>query len=212
MLIRLRDLTSLTVAGDDGADHGVVDILLARADQTATHVVTRLGGWFAKQGCAVRIDAFGTPDLSTGRWPTALSKADAEAPGSDGPVAVLCAPDTLPDAADVAAAEGTGPLVRASDMDRMAVVGSDGQKAGSVIDPVIDIGAHRVEMLVLRDPAGAHQRVVPSKAVARIDWDAKTIHLTCEAATAADAPDLHEVGNRIEGHWYNRVMAYYGFG
>ena len=209
MLIRLRDLSTLSVRGADGATHDVVDLLTPRDGPRITHVVTRLGGLFARRGCAIRADAFGRPDLDRNEWPVAVEEGQVE--GGGGAVAVLCAPDALPDPADVAAAEGTGPLARLSEIDERPVIGADGQPAGRVMDFVIDPEGRRIASVVVATPGG-HQRVVPIEAFARVDWDAAEVHLSCAAGPVSDSPELHEVGGAIEGHWYNRVLAYYGFG
>lgn len=211
MLIRLRDLTSLSAIGEDGARHRVADLLVRRDAPEVTHVATRLGGFLERRGCAVRMEAFGEPDLGGRTWPTRLDETAARNAGHGGIVAVLCAPDALPDPADVAAAEGSGPLAALSNIDEKPVLAADGARAGTVMDMVIDTGARRVAMLVLHTPGG-HQRVVPSESFGRIDWEDGTVHLTCGAEPVSNAPDLHEVGVEIEGHWYNRVLAYYGVG
>ena len=209
MLIRLRDLSSLSARGADDATHRVVDLLTEREAPRITHVVTRLGGLFERRGCAIRADAFGRPDLEAGEWPVAVEEGQVEAKG--GAVAVLCAPDALPDPADVAAADGTGPLALLSGIDGRPVTGADGARAGTVLDLVIDPEGRRVASLVVNTPGG-HQRVVPVEAFERVDWDADDIRLSCGAEPVSASPELHEVGGAIEGHWYNRVMAYYGFG
>ena len=210
MLIRLRDLAALSAEDADGARHRVTDLLVRRDAPGVTHVVTRLGRWLDRQGCAVRIDAIGEPDLGADRWPVTLSESDVR--GETGPVATICAVDAAPDPADVAAADGTGPLASLSAIDERPVLGADGAAAGRVMDVVIDTEARRVAMLVLRTEGSAHQRVVPVDMFDRVDWDAAEIHLRCDAEPVGNAPDLHEVGARIEGHWYNRVLAYYGIG
>lgn len=210
MLIRLRDLTSLTVQSEDGASHRVADLLVRRDAPVVTHVVTRLGGWLARRGCAVRVGAMGLPDLSDRVWPAAINEAAVEKAGSGGAVAVLCAPDALPDPSDVAATEGIAPLAALSSIDGKPVMAEDGRTVGTIMDLVVDVEGHRVTMMVVE--VDGTQRVVPVRALDRVDWDAGTVHLTCAAERVGSAPDLHEVGDEIEGHWYNRVLAYYGFG
>ncbi|WP_308915321.1 PRC-barrel domain-containing protein [Jannaschia sp. LMIT008] len=212
MLIRLRDLQSLSAVSEDGGRHHVSDLMGAQAEPSVTHVVTRLAGWFERHGCAVRADAFGTPDLDAGTWPSALSKDAAEDAGAGGIVAVLCDPDTTPAPAQVAQAEGSGPLANLSDLHGLPVRAADGTRAGTVMDMVIDTDARRVAMLVVETGGGTNQRVVPAEVFDRIDWVGGTVHLKCGADPVSGAPDLHEVGTAIEGHWYNRVLAYYGFG
>jgi sporulation protein YlmC with PRC-barrel domain len=212
MLIRLRDLRSLHVEGTDGASHKVIDLLVRRDAPDVTHVLTRLGRWLDRQGCAIRADAFGEPDLSRGVWTAAMGEDDVRE--TSGPVATVCGVNAAPDPADVAAADGTGPLARLSIIDETPVHGADGTVAGRVMDMVVDTEARRVALLIVH--AGAtgteHQRVVPVEMFERVDWDAREVHLRCGADPVANAPDLHEVGDRIEGHWYNRVLAYYGVG
>ncbi|KIT17981.1 PRC-barrel domain-containing protein [Jannaschia aquimarina] len=214
MLIRLRDLQTLSVESTDGAHHQVADLLARRDGTDVTHVATRLRRWFEGQGCAIRAAAFGAPDLSANVWPAAISEAEAGDAGSDGPVAVLCAPDALPDPADVAAAEDGSALAYLSAAEGAPVTGADGEAAGTVLDLIVDTEKRRVAMIVVNSGPGgtAHQRVIPAEALSKIDWNAGDLHLSCDASQVGEAPDLHELGDRIEGHWYNRVLAYYGFG
>ena len=165
MLIRLRDLRTLSARSEDGARHRVIDLLVRADAPDVTHVVTQLGGWRARQGCAIRMAAFGEPDLAQNEWPTAMGEADADAAGSGGAVAVLCAPDAMPEPADVARAEGSGPLAALAGVNGARVVGSCGNEAGSVMDAVIDTEGRRVAMLVLRTAGSdrGHQRVVPAE-------------------------------------------------
>ena len=212
MLIRLRDLTALSVEDSDGARHSVTDLLVRRDAPEVTHVVTRLGRWRDRQGCAIRADAFGAPDLGRDVWPAAVTGDDVRE--ETGPVATICAVDAAPDPADVAAADGIGPLAALSTIGERSVRAADGTVAGRVMDMVIDTEARRVAMLVLHaGPGGvANQRVVPVEMFDCVDWDADEVRLRCGAEPVEAAPDLHEVGDRIEGHWYNRVLAYYGVG
>ena len=214
MLIRLRDLSSLSAEGPDGARHRVVDLMVSREAPDVTHVVTRLGRFLARQGCAMRIDAFAEPDLGRGIWPVDAGETEIHAAGEGGPVAFVCSVDSIPSPEDVAAADGTGPLARLSTIDERPVRGVDGTQAGRVMDAVIDTAARRVAMLVVHSggAGNANQRVVPVEMFDRVDWDAAEVHLRCGAEPVENAPDLHEVGARIEGHWYNRVLAYYGVG
>ena len=212
MLIRLRDLTALSVQDADGAKHRVTDLLVERETPTVTHVVTRLGRWLDRHGCAMRIDAFGAPDLSENTWPATVGEQHIRE--QSGPVATVCGADAAPDPADVAAADETPPLVALSTIDEKPVKAADGATVGRVMDMVIDPLMRKVTMVVIHaGPSGTeHQRVVPVDVFERIDWEAGTVHLRCGAEPVENAPDLHEMGDRIESHWYNRVLAYYGIG
>lgn len=214
MLIRLRDLTSLSAEGPDGARHPVIDLLVRRDAPEVTHVVTRLGRWLDRQGCAARVAAFGEPDLARGVWPAAMGEAEIRGAGEGGTVAAICGVDSAPDPADVAAAEGSGPLAALSSIDERPVTGADGARAGRVMDMVIDTEARRVASLVVHaGPTGTeHQRLVPVEMFDGVDWEAREVRLRCGAEPVENAPELHEAGDRIEGHWYNRVLAYYGVG
>lgn len=215
MKIRLRDLTSLHVADADGAHHAVIDLLVRHDTPDITHVITRLGRWLDRQGCAMRIDAFGTPDLGARLWPARVTEDDVRGAGHGGPVAVVCGADAVPDPADVAAAEGIGALAALSDLDNRPVLAADGAQVGTVMDMVIDVDAARVSALIVRAGGpgdNAHQRVVPVDLFAAIDWTAAQVQLRCGAGDVADAPDLHEVGAEIDGHWWNKALAYYGIG
>lgn len=214
MLIRLRDLNSLAAQGPEGAQHRVTDLLVRRDAPEVTHVVTQLGRWFDRQGCAIRIDAFAEPDLSAKIWPAAVGEADIRAAGKDGPVATICGVDAAPDPADVAEADGTGPLAALAFINGRPVKAVDGSVAGSVMDAVIDIKTRKVAMLVVRSgPTGTeNQRVVPVDMFTHVDWNDAEFHLRYDAKSIESSPDLHEVGEHIEGQWYNRVLAYYGIG
>ena len=80
------------------------------------------------------------------------------------------------------------------------------------MDAVVETDDWSVAMLVAR--AGAHgvehQRAVPRGMVERVDWDAPAVVLRCGAASVDGSPDLHELGERLHGRWYNQVLAYYG--
>ncbi|WP_224815991.1 PRC-barrel domain-containing protein [Hasllibacter sp. MH4015] len=212
MLIRLADLTSLTVLDSEGGKHAVTDVLVD-GSLAVTHVLTRLGRWFDRSGCAIRADAFGAPDLDEGEWPSRVTEGDIKGAGS-GPVPLLCDPDSAPDPADVAAAEGSGPLHSLKTIDEVEVRGADGVKAGTVMDFILDTEARKLAMLILHaGPSGIeHQRVVPAGMVDTIDWEGGFVTLGCPANSVDEGPDLHELDVRVESHWYNRVLAYYGIG
>lgn len=214
MLIRLRDLNSLAAQGPEGAQHRVTDLLVSRDAPDVTHVVTQLGRWFDRHGCAIRIDAFAEPDLTGKIWPAAVGEADIRAAGKDGPVATICGVDAAPDPVDVAQTDGTGPLAVLSTIYGRPVKAVDGSVAGRIMDAVIDTESRKVAMLVVRSgpTVTENQRVVPMEMFTHIDWSNAEVHLRCDAKSVENSPDLHEVGAQIEGYWYNRVLAYYGIG
>ncbi|MGB3556883.1 MAG: hypothetical protein WBA25_19830 [Jannaschia sp.] len=230
MLIRLEDLRDLTARTAEGNGHTVLDLFVRRTDLTATHVLIRLGTWFDRSECALRIRTMGEPDVGEDSWPANVDEDQVRrAPREPGPgttadadidVAVVAPegealdPARLSDTECALSEAKAGDLVRLGELLDAPVRDSAGTEAVSVMDAILDSDGWRVAMLVVRTGAGgvANQRVVPMDMIAGVDWSPAGVSLRCGAQALADAPDLHEAGARIEGHWYNRVLAYYGIG
>lgn len=212
MLIRLRDLTTLSVEDIDGAKHRITDLLVKHDTSEVSHVIVQLGSWLDRHMCAIRAGAFGTPDLSHDLWRAEVGESHIRE--SRQPVATICSTDETLTPEEVATADGTGPLASLSAIHEKAVEAPDGSTIGSVMDMVIDAEHHKVALLVLHTGLSGleHQRVVPFELVDHVDWDLGKVHLKCGAATVTGSPDLHEMTDQIEGRWYNKVLAYYGIG
>ncbi|MEM1361938.1 MAG: PRC-barrel domain-containing protein [Pseudomonadota bacterium] len=212
MLIRLRDLTTLSVEDIDGAQHRIIDLLVKRDAPDVSHIIVQLGSWLDRHMCAIRAEAFGTPDLSGDLWPAKVGESHIRE--NRQPVATICSTDEALTPEEVATADGTGPLASLSAIHEKAVEAPDGSAIGSVMDLVIDAEQHKIALLILHTGLIGleHQRVVPFELVDHVDWDLGKVRLKCEAATVAGSPDLHEMTDQIEGRWYNKVLAYYGIG
>jgi hypothetical protein len=219
MLIRFKDLKSFDLRGEDGTRHGVTDLFMRKEDFGLTHVVMRLGAWYERRECAVRIGAFDAPDLDAGLWTASVAEADVKAAG-DGPVAALAggedeavSAEALPARECEMSAAQEGGIARLSRLVDLPVEASDG-RAGTVMDAIVETAGWEVASLVVHaGPTGTeHQRVIPTGMISALDLDAGAVRLRCGTAAVSGSPDLHEVGDRIEGHWWNRVLGYYGLG
>lgn len=241
MLIRYKDLTSLTIDTDDGADHKVADVLVTDRDLELAYVVAAFDGWFASNKAVVRRQDFGAPDMSAGVWPTRIRQDDlkhappprddqAGARGPDrnatttlllGPYGGVIGPGiareddaspAVPGQTDPAGLAGDGAPRSVGDWLGAPVAASD-RAAGDLMDVLFDSDDWRVSMLVVATGSGGpeHQRVVPARLIERIDWDAPGVQLNCAAERVDSSPDLYDMRDAFEGKWYNQVLAYYGF-
>ena len=235
MLIRMKDLMSLRMVASDGSHHAVLDLFVDGRGMRVTHVASRLGSWFANRQCVLRVSAFGAPDPEAGLWPVAVERSDVErapAPGEtargedargsevgDSPAALLASegaevgPNALGAAECEAAGAGEGAVHSLAGLLGAPLEAPD-RRAGTVMDAVVETDDWSVAMLVVHagEHEVEHQRVVPQGMVERIDWDGPRVVLRCGAASVDESPDLHEIGDRLHGRWFNQVLAYYGLG
>lgn len=216
MLIRLKDLKSLDAVASDESRHNVTDLFVGK-DHRVTHVVVDIGSWFERQKCAMRITVFEQPDVAEGVWPVKVAAADVEAGevvAARAPEDAEVEPEMLSQAeCELADARSSADLHRVGKLLDADVMGSD-KLAGSLMDVIVDTDGWHIAMLVIH--AGPtdmeHQRVIPVGMVADIDWSTPRITLNCPESTVDSSPELHEMGDRIEGKWYNKVLGYYGLG
>lgn len=209
MLIRLKDLKSLSVVDAEGGNHTLIDLFVAPQSMHATHAVVRLGRWFERSECAAAIGAMGQPDVGAGIWPGRFDEAGVGAPDAGG--AVVC---RMPGEDALSPGDVPGGQVRSlSALIGAPVVARDGE-AGRVMDLLLDPGDWSVPLFVLGsgELLDAHQRVVPRRLIDRIDWDAPSLGVRADAAAVERSPDLHEFDGSVQGKWYNGVLAYYGIG
>ena len=220
MLIRMKDLKSLRMVARDGSHHAVLDLFVAGDDLRVTHVVSRLGSWFEDRQCVLPVGAFEAPDLDAGLWPVSVGREDVERADGAGGAAVMLAPDGAeadPGALGEAQCEAAG--ARRGDVHSLggllgAPLSAPDRQAGTLMDAIVETDDWSVAMLVVHagEHGAEHQRVVPRGMVERVDWDAPAVVLRCGAASVDGSPDLHEIGERLHGRWYNQVLAYYGLG
>jgi len=226
MLIRFKDLKSLNATTPDGSAHEVTDLFVDN-DHKISHVVITLGSWFDRESCALRIGVFGTPDVDENTWPTAVSEADVDAAGGTDSVDVSASgvalrsaeggvlePEMLSIAeCHLAAVKSTADLHRVGKLLGAKVMGTD-KIAGTLMDMILETDGWTIASLVIHagPTESEHQRVIPVSMVAAVDWEAPGITLTCLESVVDKSPDLHEIGDKIEGQWYNKVLGYYGLG
>jgi sporulation protein YlmC with PRC-barrel domain len=227
MLIRFKDLKSLTATTPDGSAHAVTDLFVDN-DYKISHVVITLGSWFSRESCALRIEMFGTPDMDESTWPTAVSEADVDAAGSPdsaadnsassvalrGAEGVVVEPRMLSQReCQLAAVQSAADLHRVGRLQNADVMGTD-KIVGTLMDVIVQTDDWTIASLVIHagPTDNAHQRVIPVGMVAAIDWEATTTTLTCPKSVVDKSPELHEIGDKIEGQWYNKVLGYYGLG
>jgi hypothetical protein len=214
MLVRFDDLTSLSMAVEDGSTHGVRDILIDGEHLAAAYVVADVGSWLGGRAAMVGLDRFGTPDLATTRWPARLLQDELERlpqPVADDGAALGPVGGTVPASAD--------PENRTDDLRSLhdwvnggRVAASDGP-VGTLMDVILDTDDWRVTQLILGTEGGLpkNQRVVPADLVERVDWATGDVTLGCDTGRVHRSPDLHEMDG-LEGKWWNKVKAYYGLG
>ncbi len=209
MLIRLKDLKSLTVEDSDSGRHALIDLFVEPQALRVTHAITRLGRWFERSQCAVAIGSMAAPDVENGLWPGRFDEAGVGAPVAGG--AVVC---RMPGEEVLSPTDVPGDRVQSLlSLIGAPVLARDGE-AGSVMDVVIDTGDWSVPLFIVAsgELGVEHQRVVPRRLIDRIDWDAPRLGVRADAGAVERSPDLHEFDGNLAGKWYNGVLAYYGFG
>lgn len=209
MLIRLKDLKSLSVEDSEAGRHALIDLFVEPQALRVTHAIMRLGRWFERSQCAVAIGAMAKPDVEAGLWPGRFDEAGVGSPAPGG--TVVC---RMPGEDALLPTDVPGDRVRSlSSLIGAPVVARDGE-AGRVMDLVIDPDDWSVPLLILGsgELLNEHQRVVPRRLIDRIDWDEPSLGVRADAAAVERSPDLHEFEGDLQGKWYNGVLAYYGIG
>jgi hypothetical protein len=220
MLIRFKDLKSLNATTPDSSAHAVTD-LFVNNELKISHVVITLGSWFNLESCALRIEMFGTADVEVNAWPTAVSEADVAAAGASDSAGISTSGVALRAAKGIvlepkmlsqrecqlAAVRSTADLHRVGGLLSADVVGTD-KVAGTLMDVIVETDDWTISSLVMTD--SEHQRLIPAHMVAAIDWETPSIALTCPDSVVGKSPELHEIVDKIEGQWYNKVLGYYG--
>jgi sporulation protein YlmC with PRC-barrel domain len=220
MLIRFKDLKSLNATTTDSSAHAVTD-LFVNNDLKISHVVITLGSLFNLESCALRIEVFGTADVEVSAWHAGVSEADVVAAGSSdsagvsasgvalrGAKGVVVEPEMLSQReCQLAAGRSTADLHRVGRLLNADVIGTD-KIVGTLMDVIVETDDWTIVSLVMTD--SEHQRLIPVRMVAAIDWATPSIALTCPDSVVDKSPELHEIVDKIEGQWYNKVLGYYG--